>query len=37
MLLFVEIDKYIQFNSLLLGICETCIFVRVKQVALSDN
>ena len=38
MLVLVEIGKYIQFNSLFLGICETFISVRVKQVAfLSDN
>ena len=38
MLLLVEIDKYIQFSSLFLGICETFVSVRVKQVAfLLDN
>ena len=38
MLLFGEIDKNIQFNSLFLGIRETFISVRVRQVAfLSEN
>ena len=32
MLLFEEIDKNIQFNSLFLGIRETFISVRVRQV-----
>ena len=34
MLLFDEIDKNIQFNSLFLGICETFISVRMRQVAV---
>ena len=33
MLLFEEIDKNIQFNSLFLGICETFVSARVRQVA----
>ena len=33
MLLFEEIDKNIQFNSLFLGIRETCVSARVRQVA----
>ena len=32
MLLFEEIDKNIQFNSLFLGIRETFISVRVREV-----
>ena len=38
MLLFEEIDKNIQFNSLFLGIRETCVFARLRQVAfLTEN
>ena len=33
MLLFEEIDKNSQFNSLFLGICETFISVPMRQVA----
>ena len=38
MLLFEKIDKNIQFNCLFLGIRETFISVRMRQVAfLSEN